>query len=45
MMIIYDSVTSDLHTKFGHAPIYTVIAKLEQKMRGVVLKFVNVAVK
>ena len=29
-----------LHINFGHAPRYLVIAKLEQKIRGVALKFV-----
>ena len=40
LMLIYDSITSDLHTNFGHAPRCIVVAKLEQKIRGVVLKFV-----
>ena len=40
LMLIYDSIMSDLHTNFGHAPRYTIITKLEQKIRGVVLKFV-----
>ena len=40
LMLIDDSITSDLHTNFGHAPRHVVFAKLEQKIRGVVLKFV-----
>ena len=40
LMLISDSITSDLHTNFGHTPRYIVITKLEQKIRGVVLKFV-----
>ena len=40
LMLKYDSIMSDLHTNFGHAPRYIVVAKLEQKNRGVVLKFV-----
>ena len=40
LMLIYDSIMSDLHTNFGHAPIYVIITKLEQKIRGVVPKFV-----
>ena len=40
LMLIYDSIMSDLHTNFGHAPRYIVVAKLEQKIRGVALKFV-----
>ena len=40
LMLIYDSITSDLHTNFGHAARYIVITKLEPNIRGVVLKFV-----
>ena len=40
LMLIYDSIMSDLHTNFGHAPIYAITTKLEQKIRGVVPKFV-----
>ena len=40
LITIHDSIMSDLHTNFGHAPIYIVIAKLEQNLRGAVLKFI-----
>ena len=40
LMFISDSITSYLHTNFGHAPRYIVITKVEQQIRGVVLKFV-----
>ena len=40
LMLKYDSIMSDLHTNFGHAPRYIVVAKLEQNIRGVALKFI-----